>query len=292
MAAQGTTGSTMPRRRLGRQLRDLRNRARMTTRAAAQQLEWSEAKIWRIETGQTSLRGLDVEAMCKVYGAPPEAVAPLTALAKETKARGWWTGYSDVIGEGFDVYIGLEEAAARLYAYEDQLIPGLLQTEAYARALLRAARPELSDSDIERRVRLRMARQPLLTRDEAPLRLDVLIGEAALWRPLGDRSVTAGQLDHLRLMCELPNVRIQVVPSDAEYHRGIESGPFVLLEFPALDSGAGAPEPPVVYVEAFTGPVYLDKSHEIDRYRAAFDSIRAVAVDARTAIDDARANVR
>src|SRR5690606_10021723 len=220
--------------------------ARTATRAAAQRLEWSDAKVWRIETGEPSVRGLDVEAMCKVYGAPPQAVGPLTALAKETKARGWWTGYSDAIGEGFEVYIGVEEAASRLCAYEDQLIPGLLQTEAYARALLRAARPELSDSDIERRVRLRMARQPLLTREESPLRLDVLIGEAALWRPLGERSVTAGQLDHLRLMCELPNVRIQVVPSDAEYHRGLESGPFVILEFPEPDQ-AGAPEPPVVY---------------------------------------------
>ncbi|WP_280468464.1 helix-turn-helix domain-containing protein [Nocardia cyriacigeorgica] len=278
----------MPRRRLGRQLRDLRNQARMTTRAAAQHLEWSEAKIWRIETGQTSLRGLDVEAMCKVYGAPPEAVAPLTALAKETKSRGWWTGYSDVIGEGFEVYLGLEEAASRLFTYEDQLIPGLLQTESYARALLRAARPELSESDVERRVRLRLARQSLLTRDESPLRLDVLIGEAALWRASGERSVLAGQLDHLRLMSELPHVRIQMVPADAGYHRGIESGPFVLLEFPA--PAVGTPEPPVVYVEAFTGPVYVDKAHEVDRYRAAFDSIRSVAVDARTAIDDARAN--
>src|SRR6476469_5971846 len=120
-----TTGSTVPRRQLGRYLRDLRNKSRLTVRAAGAQLEWSEAKIWRIETGQTSLRSLDVEAMCKVYGAPAEQVGPLANLARETKARGWWTEYSDVIAEGFDVYIGLEEAAGRLYTYENELVPGL-----------------------------------------------------------------------------------------------------------------------------------------------------------------------
>ena len=99
----------MPRRQLGRYLRDLRNQARLTVRAAAVRLEWSEAKIWRIETGQTALRSLDVEAMCKIYGAPAQTAEGLMALAKETKARGWWLSYSDVINEDFNVYIGLEE---------------------------------------------------------------------------------------------------------------------------------------------------------------------------------------
>src|SRR5213596_2722112 len=104
-----TTGSTVPRRQLGRYLRELRNRERLTVKVAAEKLEWSEAKIWRIETGQTSLRSLDVEAMCKVYGAADGELEPLAALARDTKARGWWSAYGDVIGEGFDVYIGLEE---------------------------------------------------------------------------------------------------------------------------------------------------------------------------------------
>ncbi|MEV0029287.1 helix-turn-helix transcriptional regulator [Nocardia sp. NPDC050793] len=280
----------MPRRQLGRHLRDLRNRARMTTRMAAQQLEWSEAKIWRIETGQTSLRSLDVEAMCKIYGAPGDLVGPLTALAKETKARGWWTAYSDVLGEGFEIYIGLEEAARQLSTYENELVPGLLQTEAYARAVLSAARPDASPAEIERRVQLRLARQALITRGESPVRLDAVISEAVLWRRVGGAEVAADQLEHLRRMSDLPNVRIETVPPESGYHAGMESGRFVMLEFPEGRMGE-EPEPPVVYVEAFTGPVYLDKDSEIDRYRRAFADIRSVAVDARQVLDDARAAI-
>ncbi|BDT93116.1 transcriptional regulator [Nocardia sputorum] len=275
----------MPRRQLGRHLRDLRNRAGMTTRVAAQQLEWSEAKIWRIETGQTSLRGLDVEAMCKVYGAPPDLLEPLRALARDTKAKGWWTAYGDVIPEGFDVYIGLEEAAGRLFTYENELVPGLLQTEGYTRAVCTAAHPELSADEIDRRVRLRQARQALVTRPDAPLELDALIDEAVLRRRIGGPEVTAGQLDHLLRMAELPNVRIRLVPGDCGYHDGMASGRFVLLEFP--DSGE-PPEPPVVYLEAFTGPVYVDKEHEIARFRSAFASIEAAAVDPRARIEEVR----
>ncbi|MET8773571.1 helix-turn-helix transcriptional regulator [Nocardia sp. NPDC050713] len=287
---QATTGSTMPRRQLGRHLRDLRNRARMTTRMAAQQLEWSEAKIWRIETGQTSLRSLDVEAMCKIYGAPGDLVGPLTALAKETKARGWWTSYSDVLGEGFEIYIGLEEAARQLSTYENELVPGLLQTEEYARALLSAARPDAPAAEIERRVQLRLARQALVTRGESPVQLTAVISEAVLWRRVGGADVTAGQLEHLRRMCDLPNVRLETVPPESGYHAGMEAGRFVMLEFPEGRMGE-APEPPVVYVEAFTGPVYLDKDNEIDRYRKAFADIKSVAVDARQVLDDARAAI-
>lgn len=262
----------------------------MTTRVAAQQLEWSEAKIWRIETGQTSLRSLDVEAMCKVYGAPPELLEPLTALARDTKARGWWTAYGDVIPEGFEVYIGLEEAAARLFTYENELVPGLLQTEGYTRAVLTAAHPELSTDEVDRRVRLRQARQALVTRADAPLRLDVLLNEPVLLRRIGSATVAAEQLDHLRRMCDLPNVRIRLVPMDCGYHDGMNSGRFVLLEFPEVQSGE-LPEPPVVYVEAFTGPIYLDKEPETTRFRTAFASIETVTVDARAGIEDVRASL-
>ncbi|MBF6173454.1 helix-turn-helix domain-containing protein [Nocardia blacklockiae] len=283
----GITGSTMPRRQLGRQLRDLRNRARMTTRVAAQRLEWSEAKIWRIETGQTSLRSLDVEAMCKIYGAPADLVEPLTALARETKARGWWADYGDVIPEGFEVYIGLEEAADRLSTFENELVPGLLQTEDYARAVLAAGRPQMPATELDRRVALRAARQTVLTRAQSPVRLVAVLTEALLWHRVGGTEVHAGQLDHLRRMSERPNVDLRVVPNDCGYHDGMETGRFMMLEFP--DAAGELSEPPVVYVENFTGSTYLDKEHEIGRYRAAFAGIRAASVDARAAIDEALA---
>ncbi|GAB2699477.1 helix-turn-helix domain-containing protein [Nocardia thraciensis] len=283
----GITGSTMPRRQLGRQLRDLRNRARMTTRVAARRLEWSEAKIWRIETGQTSLRSLDVEAMCKIYGAPTEVLEPLTALARETKARGWWAEYNDVIAEGFDVYIGLEEAAARLSTYENELVPGLLQTEDYTRAVLAAARPGMAAAELDRRVALRAARQSVLTRTDSPVRLEAVVTESLLRHRIGGPEVHAAQLDHLRRASELPNVEIRVVPTACGYHDGMNSGRFVLLEF--RNAADGLIEPPVAYVETFTGSAYFDKKHEIDRYRSTFARIKAVSVAARGAIDEALA---
>ncbi|MFE5475592.1 MULTISPECIES: helix-turn-helix domain-containing protein [unclassified Nocardia] len=273
---QGVTGSTMPRRQLGRHLRDLRNRARMTTRTAAAQLEWSEAKIWRIETGQTSLRSLDVEAMCKVYGAPADLVEPLAALARETKARGWWTSYGDVIAEGFEVYIGLEEAASGLALYEDGLVPVLLQTEDYTKALLEQTIPGLTEAELERRLRVSAARQALVTRADAPLRLDVVLAESVLTRVIGDDRVRAGQLARLRELAERETVRIQVVPGDSGYHAGLESGRFVILDF-GVDDSVDRPEPPVVYVETFAGSTYLDKPAECDRYRRAFTGITAAA---------------
>ncbi|MGM7646255.1 helix-turn-helix domain-containing protein [Nocardia sp. JW2] len=273
---QGVTGSTMPRRQLGRHLRDLRNRARMTTRTAAAQLEWSEAKIWRIETGQTSLRSLDVEAMCKVYGAPADQVEPLAALARETKARGWWTSYGDVIPEGFEVYIGLEEAAAELSIYEDGLVPALLQTEDYTRALLERTVPELTDADLERRLRVSAARQALLTRAGSPLRLRVVLAAAVLTRRIGDDRVLAGQRARLRELAERDTVDIRVIPDDCGYHAGLESGRFTVLDFDG-DNAVDKQEPPVVYVETFAGSVYLDKPVEFDRYRAAFADITAAA---------------
>ncbi|WP_216896921.1 helix-turn-helix domain-containing protein [Nocardia alni] len=283
----GITGSTMPRRQLGRRLRDLRNRARMTTRVAARRLEWSEAKIWRIETGQTSLRGLDVEAMCKIYGAPPESVDPLVALARETKARGWWIEYGDVLPEGFEVFLGLEEAATLLVTYENEVLPGLLQTEGYARALVEAAHPASSPAELERRIAVVLTRQNVLTRPGNPVRLQAVITESLLRHRIGGVEVMAGQLDHLRRLCDLPNIEIRVIPAGCGYHAGMDSGRFVLLEFD--DAELDPAEPPVVFVQTYTGSAFFDKDPDVARYRDACTSIRAATVDARGPIERARA---
>jgi hypothetical protein len=271
---EGLSGSTVPRRQLGRHLRDLRGQARLTVRAAAVALEWSEAKLWRIETGQTSMRSLDVEQMCRTYGAPADQTSSLMALAKETKSRGWWLSYSDVINDGFDVYIGLEEAAARLFGYEPELVPGLFQTADYARTLITADNPGTDPTEIERRVQLRISRQSLLTRVTNPPELRMVLNEAILHRPVGGRNVMARQLDRLVEMGDLPNVSIRVIPFVAGLHYGIMSGPFALLEFPV--NGNGQPtEPPTVYVDSFTGALFLDKPGEIEQYGEAFKSIWA-----------------
>jgi transcriptional regulator with XRE-family HTH domain len=271
-------GSTVARRQLGRYLRDLRGQARLTVKAAAEALEWSEAKIWRIETGQTSMRALDVEQMCRVYGAPAGFTESLMGLAKETKAKGWWLSYSDVIPEGFDVYIGLEEAAARLLWYETELVPGLFQTADYARALIRADNRGVGDEEIERRVQLRIARQSLITRIAAPPELRVVLNESILRRPVGGRDVMRAQLARLMGVSNRPNVALKVMPFGVGVHAGIMSGPFVVLEFPR--NGAGQPsEPPMVYRDSFTGVLFLDKPGQIDRYSIAFTDIWTAALD-------------
>jgi transcriptional regulator with XRE-family HTH domain len=273
-----TTGSTVPRRQLGRYLRDLRQQQRLTVRAAAERLEWSEAKIWRIETGQVSLRSLDVEAVCKIYGAATELTEALMGLAKETKARGWWHSYGDVIPEGFDVYIGLEESASRLSWYESELVPGLLQTEAYAHTLITADNPGVDELEIDRRVHVRIARQALLTRVTAAPELHIVLNEAIVRRPVGGSVVMVEQLNRLLQVSDLPNVSLRVMPFNAGLHHGIMSGPFVILRFP-LNGDGKETEPPTVYVDGFTGALYLDKKNEIERYNQAFSDIWDSALD-------------
>jgi transcriptional regulator with XRE-family HTH domain len=274
----GTTGSTVPRRQLGRYLRDLRASQRITVKTAAQQLEWSETKLWRIETGQTSLRSHDVELMCRIYAAPPDLTQALTGLAKETKAKGWWHAFGDVIPEGFDVYIGLEEAARQLSAYQNELIPGLLQTEQYARTLITADNPGVDEAEIGRRVHLRMSRQALIRRPTAPHQLTVVLNEAILRRPVGGPHVMAAQLDSLARDTALPNLTIQVIPFSAGLHPGVMSGPFVILQFPPNSDGTDS-EPATVYADGFTGALYLDKPHEVQRYATAFTAIQHAALD-------------
>jgi transcriptional regulator with XRE-family HTH domain len=270
--ADTSTGSTVPRRQLGRYLRDLRNAAGLTVRDAARGLEWSEAKMWRIETGQTSLRSLDVEAMCRIYGAQREMTTALMSLARETKARGWWHAFADAMPDYFDLYIGLEAAASQLFDYNGALVTGLFQTEDYARTLIRTDNPGLGDAEVARRVRLRIARQAILRRPIDPPLLQVAVDESVLRHPVGGAEIMAEQLDHLAEVSELPNVSLRVVPFSARLHHGMLAGPFTLLRFPLNGSGDES-EPPTVYAELFTGAVYLDKPSEIERYSSAFNAI-------------------
>ncbi|SDD22367.1 helix-turn-helix domain-containing protein [Actinokineospora iranica] len=267
-----TSGSTVPRRQLGRFMKKLRAEARLSVRTAAEALEWSETKMWRIETGQTSLRSLDVKAMCALYGADEEETEGLMALAKETKAKGWWVSYSDVIPEWLDLYIGLEEAAAQIQGYESELVPGLLQTERYARVLIQTDNPGVDPDEIERRVQVRMARQMLLGRRFRPLVLHVVLNEAILHRPVGGTELMVEQLRRLIELGQLPNVCVRVMPFSAGLHYGIMSGPFVKLEFP-LDGNGRPTEPSTIYIDSFTGALFLEKSHEIERYATAFAKV-------------------
>lgn len=271
-------GSTVPRRQLGRYLHDLRVKTGLTARAAARELERSEPTLWRIENGHTATRSLDVEQMCRLYGATADMTKALMALAKETRARGWWQAYGDVVPEWLDLYIGLEAAATRIDWYESELVPGLFQTGDYARALIREHVPDKSDSEIDRRVELKLARQAILRRPVDPPLLRVALREPMLRCPVGGARVMAGQLGRLAEASELPNVSLRVVPVATGLHAGMLSGPFEILRFPVNGHGEES-EPPTVYTDIYTGALYLDKPHEVNRYDQAFGKIWKTALD-------------
>jgi transcriptional regulator with XRE-family HTH domain len=271
-------GSKVPRRQLGRYLRDLRSAAGLTVRAAARELERSEPTIWRIESGLTSTRSVEVRVMCELYGATDEMTKALMALAKETKARGWWQAYGDVVPEWLDLYIGLEAAANRISWYEPDLVPGLFQTEDYARALLREDMPDREEAEVSRRLQLRLTRQAILRRPIDPPMLRVALRESILRCPVGGNKVMAAQLDCVAEVSELPNIAVRVAPFSVGLHSGMQSGSFEILRFPPNGSGADS-EPPTVYSEQYTGVLYLDKPHEVARYDLAFGRIWEAALD-------------
>jgi transcriptional regulator with XRE-family HTH domain len=272
------SGSTVPRRQLGRYLEQLRENAGLNRKEAARALERSTPTLWRIESGRTPIRGVEVEMMCRLYGASPKMTEALVGLAGETKAKGWWQAYGDAVPAWFDLYVGLEAAATRLSTYHAELVPGLFQTAEYARTIARAHNPGEDDAEIERRVELRIARQSILRRPIDPPVLRVALSETVLGRPVGGAPVMASQLDHLAEVSERPNVTLRVIPLTAGFHLGVLTGSFTILRFP-LNGGGTESEPDTVFSDLFTGAIYLDKPAEIESYTRAFGEIWEASLD-------------
>ncbi|RAN94255.1 helix-turn-helix domain-containing protein [Micromonospora noduli] len=270
-------GSTVPRRQLGRALRDLRTEARMTLDGASEAMQFSRQKLWRIETGLGPVRSVDAKAMCELYGATPDLTGALTALAAETKAKGWWHSYGDAVPDWFELYVGLESAASRLRGYDESLIPGLLQTEAYARGVYQN-RTEMSEDEIDQLIRIRLQRQSLLRRrlPKAP-QLSSVLAEALLLKQIGSRRVMADQLRHLNYLTGLPNISIRILPLSVGAHYGALAGTFMMLDFPLTNRVV--PEPSVVYSESLTGALYLDRPEEIAAYEKVWASLTSLALD-------------
>ncbi|MEW2145089.1 helix-turn-helix transcriptional regulator [Micromonospora vinacea] len=270
------SGSTVPRRQLGRYLRELRENAYVTVAAAAKELEWSAPRIWRYETGQVPMHPNDVEAMCRVYVASPETIETMRALARETRAHGWWHSYGEAIKDWFKLYVGLEAAATRIRHYEVNLVPGLLQTVEYMTELIVTDQPQMGEHKRQAKVDVRLRRQRLLARavPRAP-RLDVILSEAVLRRPLRDRSAMARQLESLAVSSRQHNISIRVLPLDAGLVRWAQSGTFTMLDFP---SEVREPEPTTIYMDGPCGAVYLDKTHEIEIYEDAWRSLGECAL--------------
>ena len=263
----GEPGSVVRRMLLGSQLRRLREARGITREAAGYSIRASESKISRMELGRVSFKTRDVEDLLTLYGITDEQErASLLSLAREANVAGWWHSYSDVLPSWFPTYVGLEGAATLIRVYEVQFVHGLLQTEAYARAVVRRGMKGASAADVDKRVALRLERQKYLTEVGGP-ELHIVLDEAALRRPYGDREVMRGQLQHLIEISQRPNVRLQVMPFGFGGHSG-ESGAFTLLSFPESDLSD------VVYLEQLTSALYLDKREDVAQYEKALKELQ------------------
>lgn len=259
-------GPTVLRMLLGAQLRRLRETAGVTRDDAGYHIRASGSKISRMELGRVSFKERDVTDLLDYYGIDDAAEKEkLVQLTREANATPWYQKFQDVVPDWFHVFVGLEEAAQLIRVYEVQFVPGLLQTEEYARAVIVQGAPGLDPDEVERRVALRMGRQKLLTRENPP-RYWVVMDEAALRRPMGGRDVHVGQIERLIDLVGEPNITIQVMPFRYGGHAA-EGGAFTIMRFPETDL------PDVVYMEYLTGAHYIDKPEEVERYAAVMERL-------------------
>jgi hypothetical protein len=254
--AQGS--ATVRRMIVGAHLRRLREEKGITRADAGYTIRASESKMSRLELGRVAFKERDISDLLVYYGVTdPEQRDQVIRLVREANRPSWWREFDDVMPQYFQNYIGLEEAAATLRTYEIHFVPGLLQTQEYARAVLSSTVPPLTGRDLDRAVTLRLTRQQVLAREE-PLKVWAAVDEAALRRRIGRAGTHRAQLEHLVELAERPGVALQVLPTENGLHVG--GGPFSILRFddPEL--------PDVVYVESLVGASYVDKTDHVERY--------------------------
>ncbi|MEU8821382.1 helix-turn-helix transcriptional regulator [Actinoplanes sp. NPDC048796] len=263
---QDSAGSTVRRLQLGARLRELRLAKGVSREDAGYRIRASESKISRMELGRVSFKPRDVTDLLHLYGVDDqEEHDRLLELTREANTPGWWRSYGDVLDSWFTNYLDLEQSAELIRTYEIQFVPGLLQTEAYASAVIRLGHQAPGTVEIERRAKLRMARKQILTRPDAP-KLWAVLDEAVLRRLIGGREVLHEQILALLEATENPNIRLQIIPFDSGGHAAA-GGAFSILRFPheELDD--------VVYIEHLTSAVYLDKRDDLDNYATAFSRL-------------------
>lgn len=267
------TGPTVRRRRIARELRQLRERSGLTLEQAAVQLDMSKSNLSRIENAQIGIKPRDVRAALALYQVTGPDAEALIEIARGAQQRGWWQNFSDVLPVWFEFYVGLEAEASSIKTYEAEAVPGLLQTEEYARAayLLTAG-----DDDVDRKVAARMRRQAVLHREE-PASLSAVLNEAVLLRPVGGSRVMSKQLDHLADLAELPNVAIQILPFAAGGHPAMTT-PYVILGF------ADAADESFVYLENLTNGQALEEPEHVSGYTIVHEKLCALALTPQESI--------
>src|SRR5579859_8145790 len=266
-----TTGPTVRRRRLGTELRNLRESNGYKLEEVAARLGVAPSTLSRIETGKAPTKSAYLNQLLEMYGVVDQGQRQvLVDMAREGHRKGWWAAYDDVLPSGFDIYVGLEAETAAVRSYEISVVPGLLQTPGYARAVLREMFPRHGAEQIDRLVDLRMERQRRLD-GEPLLEVWAILDEAVVRRPVGGRQVMRGQLDRLLRLAAQPGITLQVLPFDCGAHAG-HGGPFSILEFPNRTDSE------VAYVESVAGNLYLEKDREVRARVEAFDRLRAAAL--------------
>jgi transcriptional regulator with XRE-family HTH domain len=261
---------TVRLRRLAAELRTLRASAGLTRDEVVERTGINVATLYRIEHARVRPQTRTLRTLLDLYGADQEHQADLVALLRDARQRGWLHAYQNELPEQYTTYIGFEGEARSVWNYESLYIPGLLQTEDYARAVIGAGLPGARREDIEPRVEVRIQRQDVL-RNDNPLELWAIVDEAALRRQVGGQAVMQAQLNHLLEAAELPNVTLQVIPFSVGAHAGMP-GSFVFMQF------TEATIPDVIYLDSMAGDLFLEAEADVRRYRLAFEHLRAVAV--------------
>jgi hypothetical protein len=268
----GSVGRPTARRIvLGAQLRRLREACEISRGEAWYAIRGSESKISRMELGRVGFKERDVADLLTMYQVHDEAErAEYLEMVKESNNPGWWYRYGDLMPNWLQDFVGLEESASRIQTYELQFVPGLMQTEDYVRAVVSHGRPEMTTPDIDRRVKLRMDRQKVLHRTDAP-KLWAVVDESVLHRPIGGQKVLREQIEYLLEITRLPNITLQVMPYDLSGYAA--EGSFTMLRFTEPEL------PDLVYIEHLTNAIYLDRREEIEQYSRVVDRL---TVDAET----------
>lgn len=265
-----TKPPTVRLRRLSAELKRLRSAAAMTREQVEEQTGITVGTLYRVEMAKARPQKRTLLTLLDLYGmSDPEERTALTELARNAGQLGWLQRYEPDLPEDYQQYITFEAEASRLYNYESLYVPGLLQTEAYARAVIRGVLPEKSNEEIEQRVEVRLRRQAALAK-ETPVGLWAVVDEAAVRRVVGGTQVQREQLRHLAEAAESPTITIQVVTYAAGAHPGM-SGPFLVMEFPD-------PDPALIYTENASGGLFLEAEPEVQRYRATFQRLTAQAL--------------
>ncbi|WP_280397428.1 helix-turn-helix domain-containing protein [Nocardia carnea] len=282
MAREDQPGSTLPRRQLGRALREARQGAGFTLEQAAQEMEMSKTSVIRIEKGHNDkVRLRDVDGFGRLYELPEKRIDELKALAQQSATKSWWQASRHLLLPGYNTYLGLETGAAQLSSYQPVIVPGLLQVADYTRTIERRSVPGDMPEDLERITEVRLRRTAILTRQRRAVVAEFLLHESVLHTVVGSHKVMATQLRHIADVGTLPNVSVRILPSAAGFPGEVVPVlPYIILDFPA-----DSMEPSVVYCENPIGSMFFEEDADVKRYRDIHNDLRCATLDEQRSRD-------